>query len=446
MDSILLDNASAVFIAGAAGLLLLLCAVLCETRRREGRWFTPVSLFFVFITIHAIGGYELAFVSASQIGRSGAGMEFYFVKAYAIICLGAYGIFLGYLLCPAGVGMSAAAFLVRVSSRVSESEMADRARFFITISIVLTAAGMAQYGSIPLFQNLAHRYTDTFNPAYGWVAFTVNRGRDLVQLPTALMIIMLLRRRQSSWNVICVLVALIACVLTVTRTPIIDILLIVIVASSLRGRASMFLFGGALVLVGYLCTQLLFVKDEVDSADRVLQIAGGALPELRDLGHVLTNPPDLLWGLTFLVGSLPVPGFFSEFTSAYLIRTVTLNAVGIPLTAAHGGLRITYSGELYINFGIVGVILGSLLLGVFAGWFGRLCSAARMISDVRLDFLMASLWMMFSFQLYLSGSGVAGMLKVMLFVLALFFVPIRRAISMSRQPDRLETAVPVAVE
>src|ERR1700722_3351030 len=162
MDSILLDNASAVFIVGAAVLLFLLGAALCTTRRREGRWSTPVSLFFVFITIHAIAGYELAFVAASEIGRAGAGMEFFFVKAYAIICLGAYGVFLGYLLCPAHIGMSAEAFLIRFSTRVSESEMANRARLFAAASIVLTAVGMAGYGGIPLFQNVAHRYTDTF--------------------------------------------------------------------------------------------------------------------------------------------------------------------------------------------------------------------------------------------------------------------------------------------
>jgi oligosaccharide repeat unit polymerase len=257
---------------------------------------------------------------------------------------------------------------------------------------------------------------------------------------------MLLRRRQSRWNIVCVLVALFACVLTVTRTPVVDILLIVIVASSLRGRTAVFMLGGALVLVGYLCTQLLFVKDSVDSVDRVLQIAGGALPELRDFGNVLTNPPDSLFGLTFLIGSLPVPGFFSEFTTAYLMRTVTLNAIGIPLTAAHGGLRITYSGEWFINFGIAGVILGGFLLGVFAGWFGRLCSVARAIRDVRLDFLAASLWMMFAFQVYLSGSGVAGMAKVIVFILALFFVPLPRRTSVSLQPQELHTALPIAAE
>lgn len=426
MFSELLDNSSLLFTVSAIVMTTLLVITLIVARSRGRKVITPVTVFFIFMTVHALAGYYLAFTTANQIGRTGAALEFYFNRSLLILSIGVSCIYLGYLLFPSALGATMEEYFVRASQLVTEETMAKRARFFILVSAGLTAGGLAAYGSIPLFQDFAHRYTNVFKPNYGWVAFTVNRGRDLVQLPTAFAILILLRGKQVITNLAFILIAIITCVLTVTRTPLVDILLIVLIVISLRGRTSTLAMGGIFVLVGYLSTQILMVKDPIDSFDRLLGIAGGALPEVRDFANVLQKEPDRFWGLTFLIGILPVPGFFSEFTSAYLIRSVTLNAAGIPLDAPHGGLRITYIGECYINWGLAGVVIGCLLLGMFYAWFSRIFEAAYVVADVRLDFMAASIWMIFSFEIYLSGTGVAGMVKALLVGLLFLIVPLKR--------------------
>lgn len=423
----LIDDSGLLFSGAATLLAIALAAVLIVSARRGRKMFTPVTIFFVFITVHALAGYRLAFLTADQIGRAGVALEAYFNKSLLILAMGVASISLGYIFCPPGFGRRMQERCIRGAQGVSSEMLVNRSWFFIMLAAVLTAIGLAMYGSIPLFQDFAHRYSNVFKPSYGWGAFMVNRGRDLVQLPVAFSILMLLRRRYVLKNLTFIILGLTICILTVTRTPIVDILLTVLIVISLRGRTSTLMLGGGLVLFGYLATQLLLVKNPVDSLDQFLATAGGALPELRDFGNVLQKEPDRFWGLTFLIGSLPVPGFFSEFTSAYLIRTITLNAIGIPLDAPHGGLRITYLGECYLNFGYAGVVIGGFLMGMLYAWFGRLFEAIYALEDVRTDYLVASLWMMFSFELYLSGSGVAGMIKVILLVLVMLFIPLRKS-------------------
>jgi hypothetical protein len=323
------------------------------------------------------------------------------------------------------MGIRTQSLVLRLTTSITEEQLVKRARVFIILAAILTSIGMAGLGNVPLFMDARHRYADVFKPAYGWVGFTANRGRDLVQLPAAVLLLLLLRGRDKLMNLAFVSLALLTCVITATRTAIVDVVLIVALVVLIRRQATAFLVTGVLIVLGYVGSQVLLTKDAAESNASFTAGAGGGLPELRDFGNVIRGDPPRSWGLTFVVAALPVPAFISEFASQYLIRTITLQAVGIPLDAEHGGLRVTYMGEWYLNLGVAGLICGSLVLGMFYSWLEGLLKLASRSEDVRIEIFAGSLWMLLSFELYLSGTGVSGMIKVMLAVLLLLFVKLR---------------------
>ena len=159
-----------------------------------------------------------------------------------------------------------------------------------------------------------------------------------------------------------------------------------------------------------------------------LQGIGSDLAEVRDLGWVLLKQDQPYWGLTFIAGLVPIPSFASDFTQTYHLRTVTLNAIGFPLTAAHGGLRITYSGEWYLNFGWPGVVVGGLLYGWMCSRFSSLFHRLRAASQLYPvgAYMVASAWATASFMVYMSGSASGGTLKTYAFVLVVFLFRLRR--------------------
>ena len=159
-----------------------------------------------------------------------------------------------------------------------------------------------------------------------------------------------------------------------------------------------------------------------------LQGIGADLAEVRDLGWVLLKQDEPYWGLTFIAGLVPIPSFASDFTQTYHLRTVTLNAIGFPLTAAHGGLRITYSGEWYLNFGWPGVVVGGLLYGWMCSWFSGLFHRLRAASSAYPvgACVVACAWATVSFMVYMSGSASGGTLKTYGAVLFVFLFRLRR--------------------
>ena len=152
------------------------------------------------------------------------------------------------------------------------------------------------------------------------------------------------------------------------------------------------------------------------------------MAEVRDLGWVLLKQDQPYWGLTFIAGLVPIPSFASDFTQTYHLRTVTLNAIGFPLTAAHGGLRITYSGEWYLNFGWPGVVVGGLLYGWMCSRFSSLFHRLRAASQLYPvgAYMVASAWATASFMVYMSGSASGGTLKTYAFVLVVFLFRLRQ--------------------
>lgn len=97
---------------------------------------------------------------------------------------------------------------------------------------------------------------------------------------------------------------------------------------------------------------------------------GNNFSDLRDFAWILAYW-DGGWfgGRTQLAGVLGfVPAVLSPFRTHWGWGRVSTDIVGLSLRevdTVHGGLRPGAFGELYLNFGIIGVVLGGLLLGYF---------------------------------------------------------------------------------
>jgi oligosaccharide repeat unit polymerase len=418
----LLDNSTVLFVVSLVLIVTTLTMALFASWRNERRILTPVTALFLFIAIHVLGGYFLAFTSSLQIARAAPALEPYYNRALAILSLGAGSIFLGYSVCPLRMNERMIGSLEKFATSIRTEDLQRRCRFFVGLSVVLAACGLVAIGRIPLFTDPSQRYVDIFNPSYGWTGFVVNRSRELIQIPTAFLLLLVLRKENVGVNLAYSVIGLFTSVLTATRTPLADVILIVALVILMRRKLAVFLFCGIFMVFAYMGSQLYFLQSAETAEDSIAAGFGGGLPELRDFAHVIANDTEPHWGLTVLVAALPIPGFISDFTKANGLRSVTLNAVGIPLDAPHGGLRLTCLGEFYINWRLTGVLIGGLLVGAFYSWFGGAMMLASRSGDIRLECLVASIWMLISFEFYLSGTGIAGMIKVLAALLIMLYL------------------------
>ena len=404
-------------------LLALFACSLLMTKLRTNRFITPISTFFVFILVHCLVGYYTGFLTANRIGQIPDAIDYIMNKALIVVAVGVAATYMGYLLFPIAYGDKFGRFLWNAAHHVKIPQLRSRSRLLIVVSVALLVVGVLSLGSIPLFNNQfgKGRYADTFKAGNEWVRFISNRGRDFIQLPAAFLLMLWFRNKTRVLDLFLGVAAIASCLLLLERSPLVDIGLMLVGVLLLRGKTSIFCASGLLLCCGYLGTQVILENKTGYDPETALRIAATALPEVRDFGLLLINEPPRFHGMTLLVGILPIPGFISDFTFQYLLRTVTLVAAGIPLDAGHGGLRITFAGEMYINFGVAGAFVGGLLLGFFCAAFDRLFVVASTKNDIQFDFLISALWM-FMFEFYLSGSGVMGMIKALLGVLVFMLI------------------------
>jgi hypothetical protein len=96
---------------------------------------------------------------------------------------------------------------------------------------------------------------------------------------------------------------------------------------------------------------------------------GNELSDMRDFAWILTGLDDHQWfgGKTYLAGYLSfVPSFLLPFRETYGIGRVTPFLAGLdPLH--HSGLRPPIFGEMYINFGLPGIVIGGMIYGWAVG-------------------------------------------------------------------------------
>lgn len=91
---------------------------------------------------------------------------------------------------------------------------------------------------------------------------------------------------------------------------------------------------------------------------------GNTFSDLRDFAWFLSAwNGELIMGKTYLAGILSfIPSGMWEFRSIWSIGKVTTTTTGLT-GMFHGGLRITFFGESYINFGIIGTAIFSFTFG-----------------------------------------------------------------------------------
>lgn len=92
---------------------------------------------------------------------------------------------------------------------------------------------------------------------------------------------------------------------------------------------------------------------------------GNTFSDLRDFSWVLTGfNDDFLLGKTYLSAIISfIPSSILEFRESYKYGIVTNNFAGIGNWSNHLGLRMTVFGEIYLNFGYIGIIIFSTIMG-----------------------------------------------------------------------------------
>jgi oligosaccharide repeat unit polymerase len=102
---------------------------------------------------------------------------------------------------------------------------------------------------------------------------------------------------------------------------------------------------------------------------------GNTFSDFRDLCWYLTTPEGAdrsFYGATYLAGLMSfVPTYLSQFREQYNLGVITATAIGIS-PQEHAGIRITSFGEMYINFGFVGVALMSFVVSYLVKCFDHL--------------------------------------------------------------------------
>jgi hypothetical protein len=397
-------------------LLLALAMALVVSKRRTGFLITPVTLFFLFAVAHALFGWYTAFLTARYTSVGPATLEPFIYKSFLILATGLTCAFCSYSLIRSGSRSRISGALARLSSLRSLDQICARSRILILIGVPLIIIGLQQLGGIPLISDNVRqdRYLLNFLPEYRFDAFLVNRGREMIVIPTAALVLAWFFRRRAAVDILFVGLAVAGCLLTATRSPILIGLLFVLMVLVWRRRINAVVLTVAILSGGLIGSEVaLGDASPIATEGSTMERIGADLGEVRDLGWVLAKQQDFYWGRTFLAGLIPLPSFASDFTDAYHLRTITLSTIGYPLTAAHGGLRITYTGECYLNFGWPGVIGGGLFYGWMCSKFSHLFHFLRAGSSKYPvgAYLLTCAWVGCSFMVYLSGSATFGTLK-----------------------------------
>jgi hypothetical protein len=415
---------------------LELAAALAASKRRTGLVLTPVTFFFVYAVIHVLFGRYAALLLASKYTFVGpATFEPFVNQAFFIISTGLMCSLLAYLLVPCGSSGRISRLLVRISSKEALDKLFVRSRLLIVISIPLIIFGLQQLGGIPLLSdNLRHdRYLLNFTSEHRLDTFLVNRGREFIVFPAAALALGWFLKKRRITDLLFVAAAAVSALLTATRSPLLIGMSIVMMVLVWRNEFKAVVLTVVAVLAALLASEIVLGGDANTASDEwtVIQRIGADVAEVRDLAWTLSRQDELFWGRTFLAGLVPVPAFATDFTQTYHLRTITLEAIHIPLSAGHGGLRITYSGEWFINFGWPGVVIGGFLYGWMCSWFSAIFHHLRSASALYPvgTFLAACAWVALSFMVYISSSGAGGTLKTYVAVLLLlgFGLRLRRA-------------------
>lgn len=150
---------------------------------------------------------------------------------------------------------------------------------------------------------------------------------------------------------------------------------------------------------------------------------GNTFSDLRDFSWVIGYwDREYYWGLSYLAAFLSfIPSWILPIRDIYGIGKITVRAAGLD-TTTHPGLRMGMFGEMYINFGIVGVII----FGFFWGYvFRRLDKLTKKYASSGNVFKATSVLVYSSFISYLPVTAGFWGFYITCFMLAVLYLSTR---------------------
>jgi hypothetical protein len=382
---------------------------------------TNVSKFIKFFAAaclaHCLIGYLIAFPTSMMIWIGSAAPEYY-EESFAIVA--------GGLLC-------CCVFIVTAINSKQDHWLADTfvrlaidERKLITCAVVMCVGGAllvvlayARLGIIPLLSGsmgTARYFTHSVSDNYKRDEWIVNRGLDLLMYSVPLIFCFGMWNRRRLYQVVAA-VGFFALLLPLRRSMLISVACTLLIMSSLRlgGLRKKHVISILTLVVIYAATQLVFLgaisgPGPVDVGNAAAGI-GSALPEVRDLGWVISlTHGERYWGVTLLQSLVPIPSFISDFSQKNSLRNITTKLIGLDYSETTGGLRLTLAGEGYLNFGYVGGTLTCALLGLVLANVNRLFIESP--KSLPLIFLTSQIFTWFGFWVYLAGTQAAATIKI----------------------------------
>lgn len=396
--------------------------------RRSTRRFGVVSLvgiFSVAAAVHAVGGFLLAGPATDAIWGSTRVADFY-PKAFLIIAAGLLAASIGF-----GIGLRWR--MNRITGWCTNLAIDDVK--LLRWTQVLTIAGavlivLVYYtvGYIPLLSSLPgqSRYlTEGFSSNYQRDEWLVNRGMDL--LTDSLPVIVFWRFWGRGWlNFLIATAGCAALLLPLRRANLASIVICVMIMQFLRTGKMRKRYLAILLLlaVTYEASQFYFFHlfGEEMNARGSINAMGSALPEVRDLGWVMSLSNEPWYGATFLQALLPIPSFISDFSKEYSHREITTRIIGMEEERATGGLRLTLAGESYLNFGYFGVVVIGFVFGIACAALDVAIASLRHDQGIAGLYLSSLLFGWLCLWLYLGGTAAAATIKMGLILVTCLFV------------------------
>ena len=144
----------------------------------------------------------------------------------------------------------------------------------------------------------------------------------------------------------------------------------VILAMPRRFRNVLVVVAGGLALASAAgLTSLLRTEGAASGSALGTFFFGNDLTDIRDFAWILNgmDDSDWLWGKTYVAGYLSfVPSYLMPFRETYSFGRVSPLLAGLD-PFHHSGLRPPIFGEMYVNFGLAGLLIGGFFYGLAVG-------------------------------------------------------------------------------